>query len=92
MKIQFFVVLAFVTFLSGCNQSFQDSSEIADLSGRWKFQLDPDNIGLNEQWYMNDLKDSVTLPGTTDENKKGIYKDERAVDRLSRIWYSGILA
>ena len=29
----------------------------------------------------------MTLPGTTDTNQKGVFKDERAVDRLSRVWY-----
>ena len=31
--------------------------------------------------------DTVQLPGTTDENHKGIRKDEQAIDRLSRVWY-----
>jgi hypothetical protein len=34
-----------------------------------------------------EFNDSIQLPGTTDENKKGIFLDEQAVDRLSRVWY-----
>jgi len=42
---------------------------------------------MDQEWFNDDFSDSITLPGTTDENKKGIYKDEKAVDRLSRVWY-----
>ena len=57
------------------------------LAGTWRFRLDPKNIGVEEKWFAEKLDDSVTLPGTTDTNHKGIFKDERAVDRLSRVWY-----
>ena len=57
------------------------------LAGTWRFRLDPDNIGVAKKWFAEKLDDSVTLPGTTDTNHKGIFKDERAVDRLSRLWY-----
>jgi len=87
MRIRFFIVLACVTFLYGCNQSFRDYSEIADLSGGWKVQLDPDDVGMKEKWFNKQFTDSIMLPGTTDEYNKGIYKDEKEVERLSRVWY-----
>ncbi len=70
-----------------CRQSGQKGNEQIDLSGTWKFQLDSANVGINEKWFDENLSDSVQLPGTTDENKKGIFLDEKAVDRLSRVWY-----
>ena len=60
---------------------------IISLDGVWRFRLDPNNIGVEKRWFAEKLDDSVKLPGTTDTNKKGIFKDERAIDRLSRVWY-----
>ncbi len=79
------IVLMFL--IAGCHDSFRISDEVADLAGTWKFQLDPDNAGMKDRWFSKELNDSVKLPGTTDENKKGVLKDERPDDRLSRVWY-----
>lgn len=80
-------IFALALFLTACSQSYTDHSETIDLSGTWKFQLDPENVGMKDEWYKDDFNDSVILPGTTDENKKGIFLDEKAVDRVSRVWY-----
>jgi hypothetical protein len=60
---------------------------IISISGNWGFQLDPDKKGVEEKWYSKKLADTVFLPGTTDENKKGTFLDERRDDRLSRVYY-----
>ena len=57
------------------------------LAGTWHFALDPNGIGVAQKWFALELDDTVQLPGTTDENHKGIFKDEHCVDRLSRVWY-----
>jgi len=57
------------------------------LSGSWRFALDANDVGVDQQWFARELADTVKLPGTTDENHKGIRKDERRIDRLSRVWY-----
>ncbi len=57
------------------------------LAGAWRFRLDPEKAGVDEKWFAEKLDDTVTLPGTTDTNHKGEFKDERAVDRLSRVWF-----
>ena len=82
--LHFFVLFILAT---SCNQPFQDSNETIDLSGTWKLQLDPDNEGMRDKWYNKEFTDSIPLPGTTDEHKKGTLIDDRAVDRLSRVWY-----
>jgi beta-galactosidase/beta-glucuronidase len=64
-----------------------DQENSIALAGTWRFRLDPENIGVEKKWFAEKLDDSVTLPGTTDTNRKGVFKDERAVDRLSRVWY-----
>ena len=71
--------------VSGAAVDPQENS--VSLAGTWRFRLDPENVGVEEKWFAEKLDDSVTLPGTTDTNHKGIFKDERAVDRLSRVWY-----
>ncbi|MCP4313793.1 MAG: beta-galactosidase [Bacteroidetes bacterium] len=82
--LSFAVLLMFTT---ACHQSYRDYNEIIDLSGIWKFKLDPDNIGMKDLWFSGEFNDSIPLPGTTDEHKKGTFIDEQAVDRLSRVWY-----
>ncbi|MFO7897490.1 MAG: glycoside hydrolase family 2 TIM barrel-domain containing protein, partial [Planctomycetota bacterium] len=62
-------------------------SQTISLAGTWRFALDPDDVGVDQQWFCEDLDDTVELPGTTDENHKGTRKDERRDDRLSRVWY-----
>jgi len=64
-----------------------EDSNILSLAGTWRFQLDPGNVGVEQQWFARPLEDAVRLPGTTDENQKGTKKDERCIDRLSRVWY-----
>jgi len=41
-----------------------------DLSGQWQFALDTASVGESDQWHLKNLSDNVTLPGTTDLNKK----------------------
>ena len=63
------------------------AKSVISLAGQWRFALDANDQGTAEKWFARRLGDTVTLPGTTDENHKGIFKDEHAVDRLSRVWY-----
>jgi len=57
------------------------------LAGTWSFRLDAEDVGVKEKWFAKTFDDTVQLPGTTDENQKGIKKDEQCIDRLSRVWY-----
>lgn len=63
------------------------AADTLPLAGEWRFQLDPDNAGLAAKWQGTTLKDTIPLPGTTDEAKKGIERDEAPIDRLARPWY-----
>ena len=38
---------------------------VISLAGEWAFQLDPDEKGANERWYMTTPKERMALPGTT---------------------------
>jgi hypothetical protein len=80
-----FSALAAWMFVFSAIAGEQDNS--ISLAGTWRFRLDPNSVGVTNQWFKETLEDSVTLPGTTDTNQKGVFKDEQAVDRLSRVWY-----
>jgi len=43
-----------------------------DLSGTWRFRLDPKHVGIEEKWFATRLPDEIDLPGTTDEAKLGL--------------------
>jgi len=81
------IALLCVAFLPTCCVHAESFSSTIPLHGTWQFQLDPENVGVKQQWFARELEDTVTLPGTTDENHKGLKKDEERVDRLSRVWY-----
>ncbi|NBD38576.1 MAG: glycoside hydrolase family 2, partial [Verrucomicrobia bacterium] len=42
-----------------------------DLAGEWQFQLDPEDIGIEEEWFRSDLSDTIALPATTTTAEKG---------------------
>jgi hypothetical protein len=62
-------------------------AEVISLAGPWNFALDPGNEGIVKKWFRRELPERVRLPGTTDENHKGIAnQDRRETDHLSRPW------
>ncbi len=73
--------------LAMASQTPAATPETISLAGTWRFALDPEDVGVDEQWFDRALADRIHLPGTTDENHKGTLNDERRTDRLSRVWY-----
>jgi len=59
------LLIAFVVFTA-----FKGEETIS-LSGTWKFQADPEDKGIKEQWYSKPLNDDIKLPGSMAENLKG---------------------
>lgn len=78
--------------LTACSRSFVTNRDILFLNGTWKFAMDTAKVGIKEKWYTRTLADSVRLPGTMDENKKGIPNSNRIETmRLSReLMYAGM--
>jgi hypothetical protein len=63
----------------------QFNREKISLDGEWSFSLDTLQSGINERWFNKDLPESVNLPGTLDENGKGIINNNhQETMRLSR--------
>lgn len=55
-----------------CSKITVDAREIElDLSGNWQFQIDRNDEGVEEKWYLRKLTDSIILPGSMAENGKG---------------------
>ena len=42
-----------------------------DLSGYWSFQMDKNDVGVNEKWFSGNLPETIQLPGSMAKNGKG---------------------
>lgn len=61
-----------------------------DLSGIWRFAMDPDKNGVREQFFATVLPDTIPLPGTTAQAKKGTYNTSRNTGYLTECYpFSG---
>src|SRR5664280_1120433 len=88
-----YLLIALLFAMTSCNKgSFVPVHDTISLNGSWKFALDTAKAGIREKWYSRPLSDSVNLPGTLDENKKGIPNTNRMETmRLSReLIYAGM--
>lgn len=59
--------LLMICVFASCSNS---PSELS-LAGEWKFALDPEDIGVSEQWQSKEFPDIVRLPGSLQEQGKG---------------------
>jgi hypothetical protein len=80
-----FLLLACLAILS-CNRNPENPRIYLDLKGPWQFSLDTADFGIRQKWYLSDLKDTVTLPGTTDINRKGFLNTDTTAVHLNRIY------
>lgn len=70
MKAKILLQVYFLLFsLISCTRY---SPENINLFGEWQFQMDPQDVGEQEQWFKKDLPDTVQLPGSMVENGKGL--------------------
>ncbi len=63
---------------------------VIDIKGTWRFALDSDDAGIEEQWYKRTLQQKIQLPGTLQEQGFGdeISTETRWMSRLhDRFWY-----
>ena len=86
-------ILSLILFLFSCQEAkYKPSRKTLNLNGIWQFAMDSSGIGIQEKWFADILTDSVQLPGTMDENHKGIpNKNRQETMRLSReLMYDGM--
>ncbi len=54
-----------------CSVSASHAAETSSLDGQWRFALDERKEGATKEWFRTNLADTIKLPGTTDEARKG---------------------
>ncbi len=73
-----------------CAAGLASAADFQSLQGEWRFALDPKNEGLVQKWYGRSLPDTIPLPGTTDEARKGPRNEAREAAHLTRLYpYAG---
>jgi len=73
MTIKLYPLLILSILLNYCNHEPESSPrQKLLLGGDWRFALDSTGSGIDEKWYERTLPEVVKLPGTLDENDKGI--------------------
>ncbi|MCB0777576.1 MAG: hypothetical protein KDB99_14805 [Chitinophagaceae bacterium] len=79
-----------LVFLSACSYSQQSYRTRIDLRGSWQFALDTGITGIQKQWFLRDLSDTILLPGTTDLRQKGFLNTDTTTLHLNRLYtYEG---
>ncbi|MCM5664063.1 sugar-binding domain-containing protein [Galbibacter mesophilus] len=63
------IYFSWIFVLLSCERGSKTS--VIDLSGKWSFQIDSLDKGMEEKWFSMDLNDSISLPGSMAENGKG---------------------
>ncbi|WP_088323812.1 glycoside hydrolase family 2 protein [Polaribacter tangerinus] len=66
--IKIITICSFLLALNAC----KDKEQIQiDLSGNWSFKIDSLNVGEKQNWFLDNLSDTIKLPGSMAENGKG---------------------
>lgn len=87
----FITILIAILFISNCKNASDVDSQTISLKGEWNFRIDPEKQGENEKWFTQELPDTVQLPGSMDENKKGTPVVVTSARHLNRQYeYEGI--
>ena len=69
MRYPKFLTCLLALLLFTGNLSF--GQKTINLSGVWKFAIDPGDKGIAGKWFSHELKDQVSLPGSMSTNGKG---------------------
>lgn len=73
------------------NRFICSSTRALDLSGEWRFQLDPTDVGEAENWPVKPLSDKMSLPGSVQESRKGdpvTVETHWVGDIFDRSWFT----
>ena len=58
-----------ILLVVNCTQSINKNT--ISLKGKWRFQTDPEDIGIKMNWFQSKLTDAINLPGSMRDNDKG---------------------
>ncbi len=92
MKSILYLLGILLLIFSSCSQNeSKPVRKTIDLSGEWQFQTDTGKVGINQKWFEQSFVETIVLPGTTDENKKGIPAKDTITGHLTRAFsYIGV--
>lgn len=92
IRKRFFLYVVVILLLRTLCFANNDSRQYINLEGIWNFELDRHEVGIKEQYWDKDLGEQISLPGTTDLNKKGdVNTNKTETDFLSRLFkYEGV--
>ena len=62
-----FLIFSLLGFLVGCQQKEQ----VLSLAGEWLVRLDPDDVGISQQWFNQPFTEKLHLPGSLQEQGFG---------------------
>ncbi len=84
------LLLLAITLNATSQDAFSEYRKYLDLTGIWQFNTDTANVGIQQRWYLTDLDQTVSLPGTTDLNQKGFPNNDTTTLHLNRAFkYEG---
>jgi beta-galactosidase/beta-glucuronidase len=63
-----FLTAAVIFILFSCSS---DKHSVISLKGEWQFAIDPEDEGIIEKWHEKGLAETISLPGSMEENGKG---------------------
>ncbi len=63
MRIALYFLLSFFVL--------ESQGQTTSLAGKWRFDIDKNDIGVKEKWFNKILSDVINLPGSMTENMKG---------------------
>lgn len=55
------------------------------LAGTWRFALDPNNEGIEKQWFNKELQEVITLPGSCEQGGFGVKATDATIGKLTRV-------
>lgn len=92
MKVFFRILAICALCVSGLvSVSCGSRQDKIDLAGKWRFALDPEDVGVAEQWYASTFDQTVNLPGSLQEQGQGYDIDtltEWTGQIVDRSWFT----
>ena len=82
----YFALISLAILSTSCDKKIDNQRIVYDLSGKWQYRPDIARAGIKDRWYWQCFMDSVILPGTLDENKKGWLNHDTTTMHLNRIY------
>ncbi len=81
-------LLAILTLPSNLTQAqkIEHDDNTISLAGKWNIKLDPNDLGVKEEWYNQKLSENIDLPGSCEEYGYGTKTTEPAVGKLTRVY------